>query len=109
LRNSPPRRDLPEDLGAPLNEVPVALDLPAPLLDAEAPRRSPDVGRGIGAVTACLRADAHEVIAIEPTGPDMEDIRLLQRAIDVAVEALEPSPVLRDAARIPSSTSRRLG
>jgi 2-polyprenyl-3-methyl-5-hydroxy-6-metoxy-1,4-benzoquinol methylase len=100
-RLAPDRPELLEKLDTYLNEVPVALDLLAPLLDAEAPRRIFEVGSGIGAVTACLRADGHEVVAIEPVGPGFEDMLLLQRAIEAAVAALQPGPASSNAPPLP--------
>jgi SAM-dependent methyltransferase len=100
-RLAPDCPDRPENLAVHLNEVPVALDLLAPLLDAEAPRRILEVGSGIGAVTACLRADGHAVVAIEPAGPGFEDMLLLMRALNIAVAALQPVPALSDAPPLP--------
>ena len=100
-RLAPDRPDLLEKLETYLNEVPVALGLLAPLLDAETPRRILEVGSGIGAVTACLRADGHEVIAIEPAGPGFRDMRLLQRAIEVTVAALQSGAASSDLSPLP--------
>ena len=95
------RPDLLEKLDTYLNEVPVALDLLAPLLDAVAPRRILEVGSGIGAVTACLRAEGHDVVAIEPAGPGFEDMRLLQQTIEATVAALRSGAASSDASPLP--------
>ena len=100
-RIAPDRPDLLEKLDTYLNEVPVALDLVAPLLDSTSPRRILEVGSGIGAVTACLRADGHDVVAIEPAGPGFEDMRLLQQTIEATVAALRSGAASSDASPLP--------
>ena len=86
---APGRDDLLAKLRTYLNEVPVALDLLAPLLDGTGGRRILEVGSGIGAVSLCLAADGHHVVAIEPGGPGFEDMLILQAAVQQAAELFE--------------------
>ena len=88
-RLAPDRPDLLVHLGVYLNEVPVARDLLAPLLDGTGGRRILEVGSGIGAVSLCLAADGHHVVAIEPGGPGFEDMLILQAAVQQAAEQFE--------------------
>ncbi len=88
--SEPGRPDLREKLSVYLNEVPVALGMFEGLVPNVGGGRVLEVGGGIGAVAACLAHLGFDVIAIEPGGPGFEDMLILQRAVEAAINEMQP-------------------